>query len=100
MKIDLISIAKAEELNLKIITYFKPNYTTDKAMKKAENMNIGTKAAPIIVDCDMEKRSREYNHFQWLEDLAKQIKKDPKRIVCLVENSRKEQALAVDPVPY
>jgi len=98
MKRQTIGISDAEDLDLQLITYFKSRFGFDMAIRPMSNINIGTKEKPILVDCDISKPGRYYDHFAWIGKLADQIEEDPDRIVYIVQNAEGERAVGVNRV--
>lgn len=91
-----LSISEAKKKNLKIITYFRGSLASDLAIGPKKNINIGTKEKPKIVDCDIRKSCRIYNHFEWIEKMANEINEDVDRKVYIIQDLKGGRALAVN----
>lgn len=89
-----ISTQEATKLKLQIITVFRPEIGVDLSIRPEKKVQIGTKENPRIVDCNISKGSRKYNHFEWLEKLKKHIEKDGDRAY-IVQAKNHFRALAI-----
>ena len=94
----MISIDEAKNLKLQLITYFKIKFALDEAIHKKTNVNLGTTEKPELVNCNIKKPRRHYDHFKWIKELVKEINKDPDRIAHIVQNAKGERAIGVNQI--
>ena len=96
MDLTPITMEESHKLGLTNLTYFRPRMATDDFISPAKQVEIGLEGKTVIVDCDIKKTKRQYNHFTWITKEAKRIGVDPDRIVAIVKNNRGGRALATN----
>ena len=91
-----ISLSEAKKLDLRLITYFRPKISKDSFISTVKNIDIGLNGISKIVNCDIQKSVRQYNHFTWIEEQAERINADPGRTAYIIENEKNERAVGAN----
>ena len=86
--IPVITPAKADELGVQIITFFKREKAYDLSIFPMKGVVIGTKENPRIIDCPLHKKSRQYNHFEWIENLGREINSKGEDVAYIVRRGK------------
>ena len=94
--VEFINIGDLRDNKIVCITRFRPEIAVDNCIKPHKRFRIVFRNEIKIMDCNIRKPSRTYNHFKWIEEEAERINKDPDRKAYIVENAKCERALAIN----
>ena len=94
--VEFINIGDLRDNNIVCITHFRPEIAIDQCIVPHKRFRIVFRNETRIMDCNISKSRRKYNHFKWIENEAERINKDPDRKAYIVENAKFERALATN----